>query len=302
MKAVLPTNKDIVEAFENGLEAVEALVVRQNTFVLQLIDRVEKLENRQSENSGDSGKPPSGDGLKKPVPRTGGLRQNSGRKSGGQPGRRGHRLEPVEKTDKTVIHPVCDCQQCGTDICDTAAAHTGRRPVFDLPAIQIETTEHQAEVWICPVCNHRNQACFPAEVTQPTQYCPRIKGHPVYFNCRHHIPADRSCQIIEDLSGRRVSQAMVIESSRKCAEQIQPFQQAVKERLKPGDAVHFDESGLRVGNKLHWLHVAGAPKMTYHTVDQKRGAEAMEAMDILPGFTGTAVHDHQKPYFQYDHC
>ncbi|MDM8541217.1 IS66 family transposase, partial [Desulfococcaceae bacterium HSG9] len=116
------------------------------------------------------------------------------------------------------------------------------------------------------------------------------------------IPVGRSCQIIEDLSGHRVSQAMVIESSRLCVEKILPFQQAVKERLKSGDVVHFDESGLRVCNKLHQLHVAGTPEMTYYTVDQKRGAEAMEAMDILPGFTGTAVHDHWKPYFQYDHC
>ncbi|MDM8542292.1 hypothetical protein QUF90_14520 [Desulfococcaceae bacterium HSG9] len=68
MKAVLSAQKDIADAFEKGLEAVEALVVRQNTLILQLIERIEVLENRQSENSG---KPPCGDGCKKPVARTG---------------------------------------------------------------------------------------------------------------------------------------------------------------------------------------------------------------------------------------
>ncbi|MDM8543902.1 DUF6444 domain-containing protein, partial [Desulfococcaceae bacterium HSG9] len=241
----------IADAFEKGLEAVEALVVRQNTLILQLIERIEVLENRQSENSGDSGKPPCGDGCKKPVARTGGLRQKSGRKSGGQQGHQGRRPEPVEKPDKTVVHSVCNCQHCCTELCDIATAHTERRQVFDLPAIEIETVKHQAEVKIRPDREHRNQAPFPADITQPTQYGPRIKGRSVYFNCRHHIPPDRSCRIIQDLSAHHVSRAMVIESSRRCAEKIQPFEQAVKDPLKAGEAVHFDESGLRVYDTSH---------------------------------------------------
>ena len=100
MKAVLPTKNDIAEAFENGLEAVEALVVRQNTFVLQLIERIEKLENQQSKNSGNSGKPPSSDGLKKPVPPPAVCDKTAVAKAAGNPGAGATGLSRLKKLTK----------------------------------------------------------------------------------------------------------------------------------------------------------------------------------------------------------
>ncbi|MDM8540142.1 transposase [Desulfococcaceae bacterium HSG9] len=38
------------------------------------------------------------------------------------------------------------------------------------------------------------------------------------------------------------------------------------------------------------------------TAHEKRSARAMQAMEVLPGFSGTAIHDHRKPYLQYDNC
>ena len=38
----------------------------------------------------------------------------------------------------------------------------------------------------------------------------------------------------------------------------------------------------------------------YYTVHPKRGKDAMDVMGILSEFGGVAVHDHWRPYFNYN--
>ena len=52
--------------------------------LLDLMERVEALEQKLAKNSRNSSKPPSSDGFNKPKPKS--LRKKGRRKSGGQPG------------------------------------------------------------------------------------------------------------------------------------------------------------------------------------------------------------------------
>jgi len=75
--------------------------------------RIADLERQLVANSRNYSKPPSSDGLAKPEPKS--LRKRTGRKPGGQPGRRGRTLEQVSDPDEVIRHePVC-CAGCGAD-------------------------------------------------------------------------------------------------------------------------------------------------------------------------------------------
>jgi len=90
----LPTEKEIKAAYEAGQEAV--LKLFQDTIAV-LAERIQKLEDQLAKNSRNSGKPPSSDGFEKPAPRS--LRKRSRKRSGGQQGHVGSKLEMVKKPE-----------------------------------------------------------------------------------------------------------------------------------------------------------------------------------------------------------
>ena len=91
-----------------SLEALIAALREQNTaqqaLIAQLQERIAELERRLGLNSGNSGKPPSSDGLKKKPVRVASLRERSGRKPGGQKGHRGETLRRSGTVDATIDH------------------------------------------------------------------------------------------------------------------------------------------------------------------------------------------------------
>ena len=103
----MPDEAEIRTAHQQGVEAV--ILLFQQTF-LELSERLQKMEDRLSKNSSNSGKPPSTDGYEKPAPKS--RRKRSGKKSGGQKGHEGHTLKMVEKPDEIIVHPVAHCAHC----------------------------------------------------------------------------------------------------------------------------------------------------------------------------------------------
>jgi transposase len=54
-----------------------------------------------------------------------------------------------------------------------------------------------------------------------------------------------------------------------------------------------------VAGRLHWLHVACSARFTVLCCHRKRGKQGIDAAGVLPGVTGTGVHDAFAPYARY---
>lgn len=298
------TREQIREIYDLGTDAVIALVEKlfstiealsKQVTILQ--ERVDSLEKQIAKDSHNSDKPPSSDGPKKKAVLPGRLGK---RKAGGQKGHEGHTLKRVADPDKTEICSVATCKQCGQSLNDAPIADYESRQVFDLPPGNIEVTEYQAEIKACPDCDTFNKAAFPKGVTQPVQYGSRIKSQLVYLMNQHLLPYERTCEIISDLYGHIISPGTLFNANQACFDALEGAVQEIKAQLTTSETVHFDESGFRVEGKGQWLHSVSTEDLTYYHFHQKRGSEAMDEIDILPGFQGVAVHDHWKPYFKYD--
>lgn len=284
--ADLPT-PDESAAIVAGYQALIAELRAQNAI---LVARVAELERRLGLNSGNSGKPPSSDGLKKPS-RTGSLRERSGKQPGGQPGHPGKTLRRTETPDATVDHFPPSCAGCGAALSEaTATGHTARQ-VFDLPEPQpLIVTEHRAHQCRCPACGVQTRAAFPAGVTAPVQYGTRIAAFMVYLLHYQLLPERRLAGLMADLFGVHPATATIAAMSRTCAARFEAFAAAVRDHVAAAAVKHLDETGFRIGGRTQWLHIASTGLLTFYRISPKRGS-------LPQNLAGTVVHDHWKPYY-----
>jgi len=299
----LPTEEEVRAAARQGEDAVVELVfglVNDWMAILnQLEGRIQALEDQLAKNSHNSSKPPSSDGLKK-KPTKRGLRKPSGKKSGGQPGHEGHTLKAVADPDRVQVHRIVRCKHCQASLEPVEADRVEKRQVFDLPTVRLEVTEYQAEIKTCPQCLQENKAEFQLGVTQPVQYGPEIKAQAVYFNQYHHIPLERTCEILSELYGSPFSEGTLVETCEQVAEAVTPVDEQAKEHLiQTKEVVHLDETGGRVEGKLHWMHVASTQTITHLEMHDRRGQLAHDAIGILPKRTGWVMHDGYRSYGKY---
>lgn len=296
----LPTDFDAQQLEQLEKETLIAIILELERQLREQAALIQELRDQLAKNSQNSGKPPSSDGLKKP--RTRSLRKKSGRRSGGQKGHQGHTLKMVEQPDQIQVYEASTCSHCATDLQSVEPCGYEKRQVFDVPPVRIEVTEHQAEVKTCPGCGQQVKGDFPSDVTQPVQYGPRLKAQASYLNNYQFIPLARTCELLGDFYGHTPSEAFVLDANATLVDQAEPSLATIKQQLIAADVAHFDESGLRVEDRLNWLHVASTNQLTYYAVHPKRGQVGMKALGILPEFKGRAVHDHWKSYFTFDNC
>jgi transposase len=279
-----------------SLEAVIAALREQNAalqaVVAQLQARVADLERQLGLNSSNSGKPPSSDGLKKKPVRVSSLREKSGKKPGGQKGHPGDTLRQSETPNVTIDHFPKACGNCGAALSTAMATEHVARQVFDLPEPQpLVVTEHRAHICCCAACGTQTRADFPDDVKAPVQYGARIAGIVVYLLHGQFLPEKRLAALMADLFGVQLSTATIAAMSQNCAARFKSFVTGIYDRIAAAAVKHLDETGLRIGGKTQWLHIAATSLLTFYRVSPKRG-------DIPKKLTGIAVHDHWKPYYK----
>lgn len=281
--------------------SLRAELIDTRAELARAVSRIAELEARLSANSGNSSKPPSSDGLAKPAPKPRSLRKKTGRKPGGQPGHDGTTLRQVAKPKYEIAYEPGPCTGCGCSLAGRPITAIERRQSFDLPPVCIEVTEHQLVEREC-VCGKRSRGQAPAGVDAPVQYGPRIAAIVVYLYVGQFLSKKRTAQALAELFGTPLSGGTVASLTARAAGCLDGFLARVRDRLTGSDVVGFDETGLRVAGRLHWVHCARTDRYTLVTCHPKRGRKGIDDLGVLPGFAGVAIHDAWAPYDTYLGC
>jgi transposase len=251
------------EALHKELAVAQEQVATAREIFVQLTARIERLEGQAAKDSHNSSKPPSSDGPKSPVHKTKSLRGKSGKKSGGQPGHRGHSLLMVHEPDTIVALVPSICDQCQHGLETGEITREERAQVWDLPPLRLQVTEYRAQVKVCPCCQQETRAAFPAGLqAAAVQYGPMTRALAVYLQCMHLLPYARTCQILSDLLGTTFSQASLQAALQCASRQVDEALSSIKKGLISSPVMHNDESGFRSAGQRLWLHVAATSQLT----------------------------------------
>jgi transposase len=293
-KTPILTREEFDKIYDQGREATYALF-------MSLVRRIETLEQRLGLNSTNSSKPPSSDGLAKPKPKPKSFRERTGKQNGGQEGHTGTTLSPKQDPDIIITHEPERCSHCGCDLSGETGTIVQKRQVADLPEIELHYPEHQVVENECPHCHLKNQGELPKGIDDAAvQYGPRVLALLVYLSVGQFLSHERIVETCDAICGFAPSEGTVHKALESCYEGLEPFEEEVKAKLKEAEVLHCDETGIRMEGRTGWLHVASNEDLTCYHVDEKRGKDALDRIDLLPGYEGTVIHDCFSSYFQYD--
>lgn len=186
--------------------------------------------------------------------------------------------------------------RCGKSLNQVKAHAIEKRQVFDIPVVKIQVTEHQSEVKTCPCCGIINTALFPDGITKTAQYGKNVKSLATYLMQSQLLLSERTKELLQNIFGCPVSEGTLFNWNKEIHTGLEESERQIKEQLIQSPGLNADEPDIFCTGKLHWLHVASTPRLTYYRIHSKCGSEAM---DIFSKYNGILVHDFGKSYFDF---
>jgi transposase len=282
--------------YRAGPEALFSLIDYLQDLIESLAHRTEALEQQRHTDSHNSSKPPSSDGMGRRIVQT---RKPTGKKPGGQHGHKGSTLPFTDHPDQVVVHAPRCCGTCGTPLEAEPSIGYERRQEVELPPGKAQVTEHQAQIKTCRHCGAQTRGEFPLGLNSPIQYGTRIRASLIYLKDYALLPFQRSVELMHDLFGLPLCAGTLANIEQQCSEKLAATVDLIKENVRHAEVVNFDETGMKINGNLFWLHSASTAQASYYFPHAKRGTPAMQAMGILPGFQGVAIHDFWSSYLGY---
>lgn len=203
------------------------------------------------------------------------LRKPTGKKPGGQAGRKGKTLEMTQVPDvvKDLIPEYC--HNCGSSLSHIPSFNVSARQVVDIPPIKATWTEYRTYSKDCS-CGCRTKADFPEGVVSPVSYGNNIEGLIGYFHTRQYLPFGRMKEMMNDVFNIGISEGGLHYVLNRFADKATPYYETIKQRVSTSKVIGTDETGVKVNGNKHWFWTWQTQNLTYIAHCPTRGKAAID--------------------------
>lgn len=281
---------DIILEQSSGIDFLMEQIRQQQESITNLELKIAQL----SKDSTNSSKPPSSDMHGSTNRKSINSRKSSGRKSGGQLGRKGVTKTRVDHPDEVVVCAPEICDNCGdafsenTDDQKTIAT----TQVADIPPIIPTVTEYQQASRTCK-CGHVTSGTLPEGIALNVgtiQIGPSISSFLVYLNSAHHMPYERLTQICSDIFHLPLAEGTIANKLEIAGRAAISVRQTILDFLHASPWVGSDETGVRVAGKRIWQWVWQNAKASFYAISPHRDYQTVK-INFGEKYQGTLIHD-----------
>ena len=211
------------------------------------------------------------------------------------------RARHTRTVETVAIAPVTTCARCGVDLTDTPCQAHERRTRIDIVFEKV-VSHVDAELKSCPRCQALTTGSFAADLSGPLQYGTGIKAFVLHLLIAQMVALKRVQHTLATLIEQIVSEATLLKWVLQLHHALAEWERTAIDQLLAQPTLHVDETSLRVERKNHWVHVCSGGDITLKFLHPKRGLEAITAINIIPRYGGSLIHDCWASYLSYTHC
>ena len=203
--------------------------------------------------------------------------------------------------ENTTTVKVTNCDICGQDLSSLACQGHERRTKIDI--IFEKVIEHvDAEIKYCSNCEVTVKGKFPAELSGPLQYGNGLKAYVINLLISQMMSLNRIQKLINAMIGTIIAEASILKFVLRLYQALEGWESNTTKQILKNLVINVDETSLRVDKKNHWIHAYSSGELVLKFLHKKRGTEAINAINIIPSYSGIIIHDCWASYLTYNNC
>jgi transposase len=253
-----------------------------------LTKRVEELEARLAQDSGNSDRPPSSD-----PPYKKSKRKLSGAKgkAGARKGHKGHRQEMLEPTREEIVFPErCACGNRQFDPKAFSGYYTHQH--LELPLIRMEVTHYLLMKGPCPACGKTVKGRAPR--SNAVGYGPRLSALLAELAGIYGVSRQSVRTFCRSVLGFPISLGGLQRVIDRVSAAIHPLYDEIGRGVRASPVNHVDETSWFTKGQLKWIWTLTNKDASYFMVHDHRSKQAFGA--LVRDWQGKLVSDNYNAY------
>jgi len=223
--------------------------------------------------------------------------QRSGRKPGKDYGTQAFRHLPDRDVDQVIDVPMPSrCPRCGGR---THEEHVAQQFQVEIPR-QPTLRRFDVHMGVCSCCGHRLHPRHPLQTSDAlgaaaVQIGPDAQSLTALLKNKLGLSYGDITTLFHDAFGIELTRGAAAHIVRRAAERAEPMYNAFKGMIPQRDKVYPDETGWKVGGRLHWLWDFVTDLFTVYVIRPSRGADVLAEV-LGMDYAGRLTHDGWAPY------